>query len=168
MLLLTVSSGDSSGEPLDMQASLVPDLAWAESWNEVVVEMDDTIPEGNISLKSSSSLMALFLGTSCSDDHGHRPSPSVSRPTRMKMQTQTQMRTSRTRARAFHASPIPRAEKAQLASSPACLSRVPAQRDCLSYNVARPSSCLREAIFLPTNCISSGSNTRCFSLSHGR
>ena len=80
------------------QASLVPDPVRVESWNEVVVEVDDTIPECDISLKSSSSLMTLFPGTSCSDDHGHRPSPPVLQPTRMKTQTQMQMRT-RTRAR---------------------------------------------------------------------
>ncbi|RPD68312.1 hypothetical protein L226DRAFT_617578 [Lentinus tigrinus ALCF2SS1-7] len=94
-LLLTAPTGGSRSESLGMQASLVPDRMRVESWNEVVVEVDNTVMDSAVSdipQKSSSPLMTLFAGMSPSANHGHQSLES--RMTRTTTQTRT-----RTRAR---------------------------------------------------------------------
>ncbi|KAI0699901.1 hypothetical protein C8T65DRAFT_831795 [Cerioporus squamosus] len=91
-LLLTAPRGGSRGETLGVQASLVPDRIRVESWNEVVVEVDNTVMDDYATQRSSSSLMTLFAGTSRSTENTHEPEhPRTHR-------TQTETRT-RTRAR---------------------------------------------------------------------
>ncbi|TFK78450.1 hypothetical protein K466DRAFT_77956 [Polyporus arcularius HHB13444] len=92
-LLLTAPRGGSRGETLGVQASLVPDRIRVESWNEVVVEVDNTLMDEYTPHRSSSSLMTFFAGTSHSADHAHQSFLQESRT-----RTHTQTRT-RTRAR---------------------------------------------------------------------
>ncbi|RPD68333.1 hypothetical protein L226DRAFT_617588 [Lentinus tigrinus ALCF2SS1-7] len=89
-LLLTAPTGSSRSESLGVQASLVPDRMLVESWNEVVVEVDNTVVDTDVPQKSSSPLMALFAGTSRSAEHAHEPLES--RTTRTTTQTRTQTR----------------------------------------------------------------------------
>ncbi|KAI0762170.1 hypothetical protein BD413DRAFT_606873 [Trametes elegans] len=101
-LLLTAPRQRESGEVLGVQASLVPDRVRVESWNEVVVDVDNALPlrlgaggSGAGTAHTSAGLMTLVAGT------GHESlSGRGLAATRTRTRTTTRVEThARTRAR---------------------------------------------------------------------